>query len=224
MSIRFDASGDYLKRTTSLPSDTAFTMMALVYQVSQRSDWSYFLGIADGLVSASFEKAIGWSNGDTLQIYGGNGFDFGATPSVGKWFWAALTCSGEGADSLKGYWRYLLPSDGTTVDTVQIASTAITEVVMYFGNDSYDEWCDIRMACTKVWDAALTQAELELEMARMLPVRYANLHAWYPMFPGATERLVDYFSAGKTLTAVGTLTDEAGPPVGWGFADRKSVV
>jgi hypothetical protein len=77
------------------------------------------------------------------------------------------------------------------------------------------------MACTKVWDAALTQAELELEMARMLPVRYANLHAWYPMFPGATERLVDYFSAGKTLTAGGTLTDEAGPPIGWGFAPQR---
>ena len=41
---------------------------------------------------------------------------------------------------------------------------------------------------------------------------------WWPIFPGSGERVRDYGASGRDWTEGGTLTDEAGPPVPWGFS------
>lgn len=217
MSTRIDASGDSVRRTTALPSDTLLTIMMLVYTVNDRAgNYRYLTGIENATTNASAYKVLGWSSSNAFEISSESGSgSFSAAPSTGKWFWVALTCGSTGANSLNGYWRYLLPSDGATVYTASATSTAFTEAMLVFGNDSYSEWCDVRISVRKVWDAVLTQAEIENEMEQMEPVRWDSLHMFIPSFDNAGDRLNDYSGNVKTLTATGTLTDEADPPIPW---------
>lgn len=74
-----------------------------------------------------------------------------------------------------------------------------------------------RLAYVKIWEASLSDSEMESEMRCAQPKRLANLFAFYPMLAGASERLRDYTGqASRTLRANGTLTDGDGPPVTWG--------
>jgi hypothetical protein len=73
-----------------------------------------------------------------------------------------------------------------------------------------------RLYAIKAWTAALTTAEIALEMRSVRPVRLANLWGWWPARPGATERLIEYSGNGRSWTEVGTLSDEDPPPVWWG--------
>jgi len=209
-----------------LPSDTSFTIMLLAYLVNSRAgNWRYIAGIENATSLSSAYKVIGWNNSDQMEISSdGGAAAFSAAPATSKYFWCALTCSTTGANSLKGYWKYLLPSDGTTLYTAQATSNAFTEAAMMLGNDSYDEWVDARLLCAKVWDTELTQTEVTTEMGQLLPVKSASLHAFYPFFLTSSLRLLDYSSNARTLTAGGTLTDEVGAPIQWRYKPQPSFI
>lgn len=216
MSTRIDASGDSIRRTAALPSDTLLTIMVLGYVVNDRAgNYRYFCGIENATTNASAYKVMGWSSANNFEVSSESGSgSFAAAPATGKWFWAAVSCGGTGANSFNGYWRYLSPSDGTTVYTASCTSTAFTEALMPLGSDSYAEWCDIRLSTAKVWDAVLTQAEIESEMNSVRPMRYTNLHLFSPLW-SATD-ILDYSGNGKNWTAGGTLSTEENPPISWG--------
>lgn len=216
MAVRIDASGDYLRRTTSLPSDTNFTITGWCYIVSHRtSEYRYFVGIENAASSSSAWKLMGWNGGDNDLSIACDPIEtqrFANSPGAGVWWFFAISCNE--SNTLTGYWR---PADGSATHvSPTLATSPQTEAVLHLGADSWDEWCDVRLANVKVWDAVLTQAEIEAEQFTYRPRRLENLHAWWPLLPGATERLRDYSGNGKDLTAGGTLTDEDGPPLAWG--------
>lgn len=222
MSIRIDASGDYVRRTTSLPSDTLFTIMGWVYLVSDRTGvYRYFAGVEDSGVAW---KLIGWNSSNEFSVAAHNGTGvnsgqsgqdlFSSGPTNGQWFYFALVSNGTGAGSVVGY--YVTTAGVVLTATINNVSAG-TEDALYLGNDSFDEWNNIRLANVMVYDAALTQAEIVTQMWQMIPKRRTNLHAWWPMFGGTTERLRDYSGQARDLTAGGTLTDEPGPPITFGL-------
>lgn len=222
MSIRIDASGDYVRRTTSLPSDTLFTIMGWVYLVSDRTGvYRYFAGVEDSGVAW---KLIGWNSSNEFSVAAHNGTGvnsgqsgqdlFSSGPTNGQWFYFALVSNGTGAGSVVGY--YVTTAGVVLTATINNVSAG-TEDALYLGNDSFDEWNNIRLANVMVYDAALTQAEIVAQMWQMIPKRRTNLHAWWPMFGGTTERLRDYSGQARDLTAGGTLTDEPGPPITFGL-------
>lgn len=215
MAIRIDASGDVLRRTTGLPSDTLFTIAGWARLVSDKTGYyRYFAGIEDAVSSSGYFKIIGWTALDSFEIAAnGASASFSTSPSNGQWFYFAISCNGTGTGNFKGYW---ITADGATVYTASSTPAAFTEAVLEIGNDSWDEWNNMRFAAIKVWDAALTQDEIRQEQFTILPKRTADLHAWWPMFPGSGERARDYSGNGKDLTEVGTLSDEDPPPVTWG--------
>ena len=117
MSIRISASGEGLVRTTSLPSVENYTLMVLAYVVNDRPDaWRFIGATEDASVNSGSWTAIGWSATNVFHISSnpGSTVNFSASPSLGTWFWVALTGTTAGTNSMNGYWRYLSSSDGTT--------------------------------------------------------------------------------------------------------------
>lgn len=213
MAVRIDASGDYLRRTTSLPSDTNSTIAGWAKLVSDRTgQWRYFCCIENATTSASAYRLMGWNSSNEFNVEDGSGSTaFSAAPSNGDWFYFALVCNGTTTNATTGYYIKL---DGTVYTAAQSTTSAFTEAVVYLGSDSYDEWNNLSFAHVKIWDAVLTQAELQQEMWSIVPQRYTNLHLWTPLF--SHTDLVDYSGNGRNWTGGGTLTTEDGPPVSWG--------
>lgn len=218
MAIRFDASGDYLSRTTNvLDYNAAYTLMG----------WVRLTSGAGGTWCVVWEMGRGaWANLDGIAVDDASPYEFmpysdiggswwadqssPISPSNGTWYHLALVR--ESATSLKMY-----------VDGVQRASItaditgrlAATEMTVGDGTNR-DSRMDGRVAYLKAWSAGLTAAEVQQEMQVILPRRTANLYGWWPTLPGATERARDYSGNGYSWTETGTLTDEDPPGVSWG--------
>ncbi len=220
MAIRISASGEYALRSASVPDEQNFTIAGWAYLVSDRAGNERWFFALENAGQDGFE-ILGWDATGELSVYSSADDlgEFSSSPSDGEWFYWAVSCAGTGGTDLKAYY---IESDGTLLSEA-VTGDSFTPANLFIGSDSYDNWNNIRFAHIKVWDAVLTQTEIQQEMYVARPVRTANLHAWWPMLDGATERLADYSGNGKTLTAAGTLSDEDGPPVSWG-ADVLFVV
>lgn len=213
MAVRFDASGEALTRTASLPSSTAFTMCGWAKRAASTSTWTFFAGLENATSSSTKYMVIGYRNNGPFCISsdtGGTAAQFGTTYGDGVWFFWAISNAGTGATDFKGY---AMASTESSFQTVTETGSSFTAAMMPFGNDSYNERFNGTMAGLRVWDAVLTQAELEQERYSILPVRMANLHGFWPIF-GHSD-LVDYSGNARDLTATGTLSTEDGPPVSW---------
>jgi hypothetical protein len=215
MAVRINGSGEYLSRTTNLPSTTNFTMSGWALLTVRASQWQYFCGM-DGDAGASWLD-IGYTNTGVFELAATAqaGSPFGVDPA-GAWFFYWIRCSGTGASDFEG--GIYRPGIDTAFIKTNLAGKSFTPTGMWIGNDSLDEWCNGKYAATKVWNAVLTDAELYREMWTYIPQRHANLNLWSPHFPGASERIRDYGANGYDWTAGGTLSDEAGPPIPWGIA------
>lgn len=212
MAIRIDASGDYLRRTANLPTTSAFTACCWFYYVSTRSAYAFFISFENAVSSASAGLSIGFdtSNAFFVIVSSGSPATFGSNPATSAWHFVALRANGT---NVKGFHRTL---SGTWQTATTSSAPSFTPAVLAFGNDSYDDWVNCRLAGIKVWDAALSDAEIENEAETLRPQRFANLNLWTPGFPGSGERTRDYSGNGRNLTEGGTLTDEDAPPIAYG--------
>lgn len=211
MSVRFDASGDSLGRTTNLPPIASFTMMGWFYISVDRAALSTFLAFGPATLSNYYQAYI--TGARNFRLYNGPGGNVAgaSTLSVGQWYHIAMTVSGTGASQFLGYVNGVL-------DATHSGQASLTAGKLWVGNDNDTEWLNGRAAAIKVWDTALTAAEIQQEMHTLRPQRLADLNAYYPVFPGSGERVRDYSGNGRDWTEAGTLADEDPPPVGWGAA------
>lgn len=74
----------------------------------------------------------------------------------------------------------------------------------------------LRIQWIKQWSDALTDAEIAAESRVGRVVRKTNNEGFWPCFPGATLRLLDFSGKGRDFTAGGILADEAADGLGWG--------
>jgi hypothetical protein len=207
-SVRFDNSADIYSGSAAASdiSTTAVTMCCWYYRISSTTDPTlvgiqrsgpdqYFLlrlistttvpGMVDN--SASVNGAPTWN------------------PNSNEWAFAACTfSSGTG----KIYAGRLMDATLNTTSSTGFTGPN-TAASVRIGNDTFPEPFNGRIAGVKIWNAALSAAELELERWTYSPVRTADLWAWYPLDGTSTA---DASGNGHTLTAGGSLTTEAGPP------------
>jgi hypothetical protein len=158
-------------------------------------------------------KTVFLSGGTTLHCFDldSNGGGFGSlSVSVGTWYRTAITVSGTNCS-----WYHGTTSGALTVASVaNISSPTGGSQTWSIGTPSFSsEWWNGRLAALKIFDAQLTQAEVENELARYVPFRTANLVQWHPF---VTAETVDYSGAGNTLSGGTGTTTESGPPVPWG--------
>lgn len=75
-----------------------------------------------------------------------------------------------------------------------------------------------RIHAIKIWNTALTEAEIAQEVYTVAPRKLDSLWGWNPTRPGSGERAKDYSGNGRNWTEGGTLTDDDPPPISWAGA------
>jgi len=208
MAVRFDASADYLSRTTTLPTATTCTLMCWVYPVAAATfATAVSLGVArlGGAAFYGMGPGVG-SSANHFHCFGGNGAPevYGAlTYTTNTWYHMALTVAGTSANQMLGYINGVL-------DITATATTGVSSNTLLIGTSAGDDAMNGRAAAVKVWGAVLTATEIKAEMQQYVPQRTANLLSWHPLLLHT-----DTAQFGATWTANGTLTTETGPPIAW---------
>jgi hypothetical protein len=208
MAARFDASGEYLQRTANLPIATAVTICGWAWRNAHTGTFTAIAGFEDTAwpTNSANWTFIGYLDTDGLYITSGAfNASFPINYGNGVWFFWAIVCQGTGVADCIGY--AARPGDELQVITCQ--GTTFTLAQLMIGNDTFDERFDGRLAGVRVWDAALSRAELEKERRSRMPVRLANLNAAWPL----KEDFNDYSGNGRHLTQGGTVTLEEDPAV-----------
>jgi hypothetical protein len=201
MSIRLNAATELVYRTSDIPAATPVTWCFWIYIVTDAN-----VGAALGqILSATYTVYQGAglaSNGTTLTCYTEGGSVSGTNLSTGTWYHVAYTRNG--ASNI----TYLnAVSNATRTD-----NHALTGAFLMFGGNGAAAM-NGRLAHIKVWGAALTADELAIERLYAKAQRTADLIEEHLTWSGTDARLADTSGNALTLTAVGTLDDEADPTV-----------
>lgn len=203
MSVRFDASGDSLSRTTGLPPIASFTIMGWYSWVVDSNTFatchSYGNTAASGYHQTGLDLTTTNSN---LFHWNSATTGTGSTLALNTWYHVATVVSGTGAGGVTVYLN-------GKADISMSGSTNPTQTKMFVGNDVDLDWMNARAAFVKVFDRALSQAEVWREMLSRAPVSRLGLNAYYPL-AGAG----DYFDRGpyqRHWTVGGTLASEGDP-------------
>jgi len=215
MAIILNASGEYLRRTANLPARDSYTICAWVYINSiLGSSWEYFLNLENATSSAGLYHNVGYSLSDsTFHLNTSNTYtNFASSPSAGTWVHMYMRAN---ATNVQAGWRAL---GSTSYNTVSVAHNAsFTTALVQLGQNSWGDRADGKYAAIKIWDVALSDAEMEAEWMSLSPVKTASLNLWVPgIWTGSTDRVKDLSGNARDFTAGGTLTDGDGPPVPWG--------
>jgi hypothetical protein len=220
MAVRFDAQTDRYKATTGLPTGTAYTVSFWLRLSSDPNATQAILTPYDAAGRAIYVATA--TDGTTLQMTtdgGGSGTGDSLnlrTLTVGAWYRLALVVNGVTQTLYHG-----ADSGALTADTpgVPPGSQFVPDAVTFAGADDVSggafltAWLRGDIANIKVHNAALTAAEVELELAQHMPVRASGLLRWHPLVVSET---VDYSGGGNSLTAGSTATATIdGPPLRW---------
>jgi hypothetical protein len=195
--VRFDGSGDELRRTTSLPPITGFTTMGWFRVAGDNHAYSTMMGLGANSGEAYLTQMCCGNGWRQLQVWTGSGLYVGSSLALGTWYHVATTV---GAGQVKVYLNGVLDITGSTNPNVVAQRLTI-------GNDIYGGWFDGNAANVKVYDAALTQAEIAQEMGQSAPVRTSGLNSWYPL-QSVADAGTDYGPNGRAATVLGALTTD----------------
>jgi hypothetical protein len=205
VSVLFTADNQAYRATTGLPGTVSTTIF-----------WAYLVGTraADGTMAVW--NASG-TNGHNVEVNATTGvlhfdsitggFDSSATFTAGVWRKVALVLNGTSATLYSANTGSALASVGTNT------TTALTYSDLYIGafnNATSGVWFNGRIANLKVYNAVLTLAEMEAELASWTAIRTANLMRHHKFQVAETT---DYSGNGNTLTG-GTGATTAGDPAG----------
>jgi hypothetical protein len=202
--VRFDASGDYLRKTTSLLDyNAAYTFCFWVYLASNTSAGYQAILTLSGGGSAYDELFIDGSRVLSLEVGNGSSTKVtGATLALSTWY--HITVVRESTTSIK---VYLDGSSTPTITNTQSVSGRIAIGNLSFSTNAFSEWADCRAAYARAWTAALSTAELAAEKNSATAVKASPWAVWSLQTNGT-----DSSGNSRDLTAGGTLTySEAGP-------------
>jgi len=203
MAVRFDLETDAYERALSLPG-TTYTYTCWFYISAYRSFWSGIIDVGSG---APFWQYFGIDASNTNIIFAWNGAThINVAPSAsGVWFRGAVVRSGTALTAYAGQVQNALSDSNGGI-------TGLTPGKLSIGRSvNNGEWFNGRVAAFKMWDAALTLAEIENELAQYQPRRTTNLLRFHPFI---NTELTDYSGGGYNLTAGSTSTAiEDGPPI-----------
>jgi len=207
MAVRFDATTDRYETTTGLPP-TVYTAMCWYYISVDRNAYSLLWELQYNGRTVINSPYITASK--AIEVWDGNQFKMTLQGATVGWQRLALAV-GTGGDATL-YHGTATGALALSSTTTLIGSAATVDKLM-IGNDPLDQWFNGRVAAYKMWNATLTQAEIEREFETYQPARTANLLRWHPFI---NAELVDYSGNGNTLTAGSTATaTEDGPPIPW---------
>ncbi len=225
MASVLSGSGNYFSRTTNLPTIDGFTFTGWWRNVSDLNvvsqivfelytDVNNFFEIRSSANGTSMNLA--WRSLSTSISADSVGL---SAWTVGAWQFVAFTVN---AAAINGYVAIATAAALSTFSaTATGGSTWFTPTNLRIGQDHSSNASDAVAYNYKLYQAVLTQAEIEDERWSILPKRTANLVAWHPFLTGT--RTSDYSGNARTLTENGTVTEDSPPPLGWGGRSTRIV-
>lgn len=217
MAVRFDAYGDYFYRTDWPTYNAATTYMGWFY-LTTVSGWQCIFHVGgDGTGSLNNYWYLGVF-GDELYVEWGVNNISSTDPLSTGWHHLCWSKSSGTSANYRGYVDgvEVVSVDARSVDDPGTGGNPRSSIS--HDNGRWSEWLDGRAHSVKIWDGVqLSQQQIQQEMQAIRPINSdGNIWGWYPIFPGASERVLDYSGNGRDWTAAGTLTDEDPPPIPWG--------
>lgn len=218
MAVRFDTTGEHYTRAITIGSVADWSAALWVKMVTDRAATSVLWQIDDG-TGASFLRVSAW-NGSALafQTTGSTWFGtIGHTLIANEWTYVGMS-----ATANPGQARVRVRPAGTSTfvggSPTQANTTFTANSVRIGGTNSSTEWLNGSIAGVRMWNAALTEDELEAESWAYMPVRATNLRVWYPLLTPST---VDYSGNSESLSGgTGAALDD-GPPISWWTARHR---
>lgn len=212
MAVRFDADGESYTRSTGLGSVTNWSVACWAKLSVDRAATTVLWQIDDG-AGANYLRINAW-NGSALTFQTSGSAWFGVaghTLVVDEWTFIGLSAT---ANPGQARVRIRPAADSTFVGGSPAQSNVtISAATLRVGDgQAASEWLNGSLAAVKIWNAALTMDELELESWTNLPYRTASLTAWYPFL---TASAVDYSGNGQTLVGGTGAANDDGPPISW---------
>ena len=212
MAVRFSAAGQHYQATTGLPGST-YTFTAWVWSTAVGSRYRVVYWFRQ--TSGDHFSGMGIrDNPANLQLMEDVSYWFSGVgalaASAQTWYQIAAVVNGANAT----FYRSAAGDPITSVSVSNFTPPA-TPNQLWLGTDAFGGWWDGRIAAVKVWDAALTTAEVEAELSQQQPKRTTNLIRWHPF---VTAETTDYSGLDNTLTGGTGATTEDGPPIPWGSA------
>lgn len=206
MAVRFDAVGDELNRTANISSNTAFTYMmwtVLDNDAGTSTYQPYLFGLSADLTQGYSCGLL--SNVFRIEVYeGGVAVRSGVAsgrPALGTPACIFLRCSGTGTNLLTGGYR--TPSQ-TTFTTAAATLGTLSPVTQVFYAGLFGAfWQDARKWNIKVWDRALSDAELLVESYFERVMYPSSLNLYLPLT--SANDTADRSGNGRNPTVVGTL-------------------
>lgn len=212
MAVRTDAATDRLQRTANVPSSGAFTACGWAVRRSFGSVYSAIFGISNASSSPGIAIEFDWSSAGVLEFQQYNAstsdsFQFTRNPGNDAPFFWAVVSNGTTTNSITGYVRRVGDND---LESGQCDNVSFTAASLHLGNNGWGEGADCGHWNVKVWDRALTAAELlgESFFERVVYPTSLNFR-WLLSGTGRTE---DTSGNGRNPTVTGTLAADDG---GW---------
>jgi len=208
--VRFSSSAMKYSRSASGLGGT-FTMTCWAKIVTDRNAITCFIGQDDA--STNYYYLSTTSDGTSLRRDGTSGAanPSGLNMTVGTWVYMATVNDTGGGTDLMGY----KVSGGSWVASSAGAATVVgpnNANTFYIGNNGFNNFLNGSIAAVKVWDVALTDAELQAEAFTYAAVKTSGLWANYQFRSG--PQTTDDSGLGKTLTQGGVpVLDASGPPI-----------
>jgi concanavalin A-like lectin/glucanase superfamily protein len=214
VAVRFSADGQDYTRTLSLGSQAAYTIALWVKISIDRNDVSTVWCVDNGSDQAGVLQTD--SDGTSLLYFDHTeNVHSVATLTAGVWHYVAISVNGANGTAVSR----AATASTYTVSTWNDGATSLTMTNLRLGESVFgSQWLNGCVTGVRLWQATLTQAELENEAWTYLPRRTANLTAWYPQVRTET---VDYSGNGRTLSGGSGAATEDGPPVAWRQGRRR---
>lgn len=210
MAIRGDASGTKCTSPAYSPSVPVTAMCWYYMTTINFASFPFFVGFSGPTNGWTAGANVGplWSISDD----GGTNYDAATGPSLNTWYHIALVIQTGSTNNLEMW------VDGTQVRVASATAVAgITNVRIGTSSNT-----DASMTGLKVWNAALTGAEIAAERRSHRPIRQ-GCTLWAPMIvvEGGTSWR-DLSGNGRTMTESAAITWSAidGPSIGWGASPR----
>lgn len=211
MSVAATASA-FFKSTTGNPTITNFTLMGWFLVTSFTNAQSFFsISTADGvsgytLFSHAADGTLRVESDPNTDVADGTGALVANT-----WYWLALTVAGTGAGQALGYKNAVLVITQTGSGSPTNAWLGVGGFAPGTGSDS------LRYQNIFVYNAVLTQLEIQRQMLQMQPVRYRDLLRWSHCYGDAPAQCAqDNSGQNNPWTIVGSPTASLlYAPVAW---------
>lgn len=212
MAVRLSATGQDFTRALSLGSLTALTA-SFWWKVSvDRNTYSTSFFVENGQAdNIGVQTGV---DGTTANVILDGNSTASVAMTVGAYYFGCLAVSGTTGTF------YYKAAGGTSLSTTAITGvTATNGATLRLGESPWgSEWLNGCIAAFKLWNAQLTQAEIELEAAQYVPNRFTNLVSWHPLVKTETT---DYSGNARTLSGGTGTTTEDGPPIPWKLASPR---